>query len=297
MKSKVYGFGIISTIIFFCLSNAKAQLNPLASQYYNNLYQANAAMAGYLPGLRLNIANRSQLSSLSGKPLNTSFTLDYGINKVGIGLNFYNDQAGLLNRSKLIATYAYHIPLSYEDSKLHFGFSVGFQKENLNNNAIQGSPTDPIPSQYNDRGLIINGDFGLAFTSKRVFIEASLININKQTMIENQPAADYGTFYTSISYLKEVGDWLVKPKLVYRGVRNYKDLFDVAVHLKPQYQSLAFLGMYHSYKSYSFGLSYQPNRTWQLLGVYNTSTTAIRNYANGTFEIGLQFDFSKSDDY
>lgn len=297
MNLKIKGISLFALFSLFCLNLAQAQLNPLAAQYFQNLYLASPALAGSESGMRFNVASRSPLTALEGKPLNTSFTVDYGSNKVGLGVNYYQDVAGLLSRSKVVISYAYHVPLNYETSKLHFGFSFGLQNENLNTSSISGSATDPLPYQYNGRDVIMNGDFGMAFTSEKLSIEASLINLNRQVMIENQSSADYATFYAALSYLIESLDWQYRPKLVYRGVRNYKDLFDIALQVKPLNRQLVFLGVYHSYNSFSFGLNYQLGRSIQLLGVYNTATTAIRNYANGAFEIGVQFDLNKPQYY
>lgn len=297
MNQIIRGIGLFAVISLLCLNSAQAQLNPLAAQYFQNLYLASPALAGSASGMRFNVASRSQLTALAGKPLNTSFTLDYGINKVGLGLNYYQDVAGLLSRSKVLVSYAYHIPLNYNNSKLHFGFSFGIQNENLNTSAIEGSATDPFPFQYNGRAMIMNGDFGMAFTSEKLSIEASVINLNRQTMIENQNSADYSTFYAALSYVMESREWQYRPKLVYRGVRNYKDLFDIGLQVKPLNRQLAFMGVYHSYRSFSLGLNYQVSRSVELMGVYNTATTAIRNYANGAFEIGLHFDFNKPEYY
>ncbi len=297
MNQRIRGISLFAVISLLCLNFAQAQLNPLAAQYFQNLYLASPALAGATSGIHFNAASRSQLTALAGKPLNTSFTLDYGINKVGLGLNYYQDVAGLLSRSKAVISYAYHMPLNYDNSRLHFGLSFGLQNENLNSTAAVGSATDPILFTYNNRDVIMNGDFGIAFTSEKLSIEASLINLNRQTMVENQNSADYATFYAAMSYAIESREWQYRPKLVYRGVRNYKDLFDIGLQVKPLNRQLAFMGVYHSYRSFSLGLNYQVSRSVQLLGVYNTATTAIRNYANGAFEIGLHFDLNKPEYY
>ena len=51
---------------------------------------------------------------------------------------------------------------------------------------------------------------------------------------------------------------------------------------------LGFMSMYHTNKSMSFRLSYQKVKQWQLLVLYNTPVQALKSYATGTFEIGLQ---------
>ena len=270
-----------------------AQLNPMAAQYFQNPYIANPAMAGIQAGIRVNLGFKSQWNSVPGAPKNTSITADFGSGKVGIGFNLFKDQAGLLDRTKMVATYAYHLPFSDEDKSLSFGLSLGIQNERLNTDAIIGSVNDPMALGFNDRETILDGDFGVAYTSNRLTLEGSLSNLKKQLMGEDQNTADYSTFYTAASYRINFSDWQVTPKLAYRGVRNYQDMIDFGAEVKTFSQQLGFSTLYHSNKSYSFGLSYQKNQQWQLLANYTTPATPIQTYSNGSFEIGLQLNLSK----
>ena len=283
---------LFTTCIALAL-NARAQLNPMTAQYFQNPYIANPAMAGIQNGARINLGFRSQWNSVPGAPKNTSITADFGAGKVGLGLNLYKDQAGLLDRTKMVATYAYHLPFSDEDKSLSFGLSLGIQRERLNTDAIVGSVNDPLALGFNDRETILDGDFGVAYTSNRLTVEGALSNLKKQLMGEDQNTADYSTFYTAASYRFNFADWQVTPKLAYRGVRNFNDMIDFGAEVKTFSQQLGFTTLYHSNKSYSFGLSYQKNQQWQLLANYTTPATPIQTYSTGSFEIGLQLNLSK----
>lgn len=269
-----------------------AQLNPMAAQYFQNPYIANPAMAGIQSGIRVNLGFKSQWNSVPGAPKNTSITADYGSGKVGIGFNFYKDQAGLLDRTKMVASYAYHLPFSDENKSLSFGLSLGVQRERLNTDAIIGSANDPLALGFNDRETILDGDFGVAYTSSRLTVEGALSNLKKQLMGEDQNTADYSTFYTAASYRFNFSDWQITPKVAYRGVRNFSDMVDFGAEIKTFSQQLGLSTLYHSNKSYSFGLTYQKNQQWQLLAAYTTPTNLIQAYSNGSFEIGLQLNLS-----
>jgi type IX secretion system PorP/SprF family membrane protein len=293
MKHHIKSRVLLVAFLVLAGISAKAQLNPLIAQYFQNPYIANPAMAGIQSGIRVNLGFKSQWNSVPGAPKNTSITADYGGGKVGLGLNLYKDQAGLLDRTKMVATYAYHLPFSDEDKSLSFGLSLGIQNERLNTNAIIGSVNDPLALGFNNRETILDGDFGVAYTSNKLTIEGSLINLKKQLMAEDQNTADYSTFYTAASYRFNFADWQVTPKLAYRGVRNYKDMIDFGAEVKTFSQQLGLSTLYHSNKSYSFGLTYQKNKQWQLLASYTTPATPIQTYSNGSFEVGLQLNLSK----
>lgn len=274
-------------LVSFSVTKLQAQLNQLASQYYQNPYLSNPAMVGFKRGLNINLGYRNQWGNMEGAPRNLSATTEYGIEKVGIGLNFYKDVAGLISRSKMQASYAYRLPLNDGTKFFHFGISLGIQTDILNLQNIVGSRNDPTAIRYNDQEQILDGDFGIAYSASRFRFEASISNLKTQLELKDD-ISNYGTFMSAISYKISSSDWQLQPKLMYRGVRNYNDILDFGAELRVLSEQLGFMSMYHTNKSMSYGLSYQNPKQWQLLMLYNTPTQALKSYANGTFEIGLQ---------
>ena len=285
--------GVLALILTLSISSSTAQINPLGAQYFQNQYLANPAMAGYQSGMRLNLGYRNQWDNIPGSPKNVSVTGDYGTEKVGVGLNFFKDEAGLLNRSRIQGSYAYHLPLNDDSKKLHFGISLGLQTERLNNQAIVGSANDQTAIRFNDQESILDGDFGMAYTSSNLSVMGSISNLKRQLKIEDQQSADFGTFFTSIGYKIKLTDWQVEPKVAYRGVRNFQNILDVGAEIRTASDQLGFMSMYHSNKSMSFGLSYHQKKDWQLFLLYNNPTQELKSYATGTFEVGLQLNLIK----
>ncbi|QJB37185.1 type IX secretion system membrane protein PorP/SprF [Chitinophaga oryzae] len=94
------------------LSDAPALLDPSGTQFFQNQYLANAAMAGMDTGLHVNLAYRRQWKQLTGAPETRFLTVDGALGKrVGAGLNVFNDVAGLINRTRVAMSYAYHLPV------------------------------------------------------------------------------------------------------------------------------------------------------------------------------------------
>lgn len=290
MKNMIKGFILTIVSITLLSLDLVAQINPMAAQYFQNAYLANPAMAGVNPGIRLNLGYRNQWSNIQGSPKNLLVSGEYGAEKVGVGLNFYKDEAGLISRSKLQATYAYRLQLNKDDSKLNFGISLGIQTNNLNLQNVVGSQNDQTAIRYNEQENIIDGDFGIAYTDQRFRIEGAFSNLKNQLKIEDNQISDYATFFTSITYKAKVSDWYFNPKVVYRGVQNFNDMVDLGFELRTPDDQLGFMSMYHTNKSMSFGMTYQKLKQWQLLLVYNTPVQALKSYATGTFEAGLQFN-------
>jgi type IX secretion system PorP/SprF family membrane protein len=285
--------GALALVFTVNISSSSAQINPLGAQYFQNQYLANPAMAGYQSGMRLNLGYRNQWDNIPGTPKNVSVTGDYGTEKVGVGINFFKDEAGLLNRSRIQGSYAYHLPLNDDSQKLHFGISLGLQTERLNNQAIVGSANDQTAIRFNEQESILDGDFGMAYTSSKLSIMGSISNLKRQLKVEDEQSADFGTFYTAIGYKIKSADWQIEPRVSYRGIRNFQNILDMGAEIRTASDQLGFMGMYHSNKSMSFGLSYHQKKDWQLFLLYNNPTQELKSYATGTFEIGLQLNLIK----
>jgi type IX secretion system PorP/SprF family membrane protein len=251
--------GLFLSLIFVSGMNMSltAQINPMAAQYFQNTYLANPAMAGFNQGLRLNLGYRNQWNNIQGSPQNVYVTGEYGTKKVGLGMNFYKDEAGLLSRSKIQGTYAYHLPLNEDQKMLHFGISLGLQTNLLDLQNIVGSQNDPTAIRYNEQERIIDGDFGLAYSDEHIIIEGSISNLKNQLQIEDNSSSNYATFLTSMSYKFKFADWQVQPKIVYRGVQNFEDIIDMGFEIRTPDDQLGFMSMYHTNSSMSYGLTYQ----------------------------------------
>jgi len=281
-------------LITAATTGSQAQLNPLSGMYYQNQYMANPAMAGLNKELNIGLGYRQQWSSMPGAPTTQSLTGDYGFsNKVGIGLNLYNDKAGLKTSTRVMGTYAYHLPLDVENKKINFGLSLGFMAERLADEDIRGNPNDVSIGQVNERETFIDGDFGIAYTSNKLTVQGAIPNLkNYLKKDHNRNTVDQATFFSAISYklyLPAVLDGMgIEPKAVYRGVRGHDNMLDIGTNLTLVDESVTLMGMYHSTKSATFGMGVNYKRSVSILGMYTTETSALSSYVNGNFEIGIR---------
>lgn len=284
----------IALILLISVINAqilKAQLNPMSAQYFNNQYLGNPAMAG-MGGLNLNMGVRKQWSTIPGSPSTQSLSADYAMsNKAGLGLNLNNDKSGLFKHTRAVGTYAYHLPVSENNDRLSFGLSLGFMSERITNEDLSGDPDDMSVALYNQQSTYIDGDFGMAYSTKAFNIQFAFPNLKsviKRDMING--SVNQSTFFSAISYKFRTGlkDGLeIEPKAVYRGINGLDNIFDIGANLSYGLNKLNFFGMYHSTKSTTFGLgmNYQ---SFGFSGMYTTSTSALNNYTNGDFELTIK---------
>lgn len=275
----------------------KAQLNPLSAQYYTNQYLINPAFAGAGDGLKLNGAYRKLWSNVEGSPLTQNLTADYGFNKVGIGLTLNNESAGLQRQTRVVGSYAYHLQLNENNQQLHFGVSLGFMSQRLENGDVYGNAGDPMIARYNARKTYLDGDFGIAYTSNHLNVQAAIPNLKSVLKKDIIKLADVATFYTAISYKIDISEGAegmdIEPKVAYRGVKGFDNIWDAGAQMSIANKQVYLLALYHSTKSATFGLGMDYKRKYLISGTYTTQTSALSTYTNGSFELNIGLNLGK----
>ena len=293
---------IYKTLVLMAVSaigttTLKAQLNPLSSQYYTNQYLINPAFAGAGEGLKLNGAYRKLWNNVPGSPLTQNLTADYGFQKVGIGLTVNNESSGLQRQTRVVGSYAYHLPLNDNGQQLHFGLSLGFMNQRLENADIYGDPSDPNVGQYNDRRTYLDGDFGMAYTSNKLNIQAAIPNLKSVLKKDVIKLADVATFYSAVSYKMGISEGMegmdIEPKVAFRGVKGFDNIWDAGAQMSIANKQVFLLAMYHSTESATFGLGMDYKKKYLISGTYTTQTSALSAYTNGSFELNLRLNLSK----
>lgn len=275
-----------------------AQLNPFQTVFFQNKYQIDPAMAGLDAGLNLNLNYKQQWSTFPGSPKTESITAEYHAgDKVGLGLNINNDQAGLIRQTRAMATYAYHLPLSDQNQKLNFGLSLGINDPFIDYSKVVGDQTDVQIANYN-QSPYVDGDLGIAYTSNNLSVEGVIPNLKAVFFKSNDDRIDVDrtVFFTAASYKiplqQQNNGMILEPKLAFRGVKGYDDIVDAGFNFmmnnfSNKSLSLNFQGLYHSNKSIGLGLGME-QRDFALNFAYNVETGSISNYSSGTFELGLK---------
>ncbi len=283
---------VLSACFSMGLQKASAQLYPIGTIYFQNQYLANPALAGTDAGLNINGGYRTQWNNISGAPTVQALTADYAITgKAGVGINFYNDKAGLFKRTRAVATYAYHLPLNAEGNKLHFGISLGFMNERISNDDIDADADDVMFRSFNERETFVDGDFGMAYTGKKLSFQAAVPNLKNILRRDNDDnSVDKNTFFSAVSYKMTLSEGTngfgLEPKVVFRGIKGFDNIFDAGANVSYAENKVNLFAMYHSSESASFGLGFN-YLNMSVNGIYTTPTTALRRYSTGDFAINL----------
>lgn len=158
---------------------------------------------------------------------------------------------------------------------------------------MRGDEGDIEVASYNSRETNVDGDFGVAYTSDKLNIQAAIHNL-KGTF--NRDLADgfvnYTTFFSAICYRLDLAVAGLEPKAAYRVVKGADNILDAGANLTFVNNRLNLFGMYHSTGSTTFGLGMNYEAI-TFMSMYSTATSALSNYTSGTFEVGLRMRFGK----
>ncbi|QPH37831.1 PorP/SprF family type IX secretion system membrane protein [Pedobacter endophyticus] len=287
----------LTPLIFFLSFTAYGQLNPMGTMYYQNQYLSNPAMAGLEQGWEANAAYKAQWTAVEGAPSIQAVTATFGAanRKVGAGMALYNEQAGVIQRTNVKGTYAYHLPLNNGSAYLDFGLSAGIMNEWIDFGKVRGDDGDMSLTNFNQRKMYFDGDFGLAFRNEHLNIQAALPNMKRFFNRDlSRTIVDRSTYFASASYKfispNRVMN-VIEPKVTYRGIDNYRDIFDLGLNTQFWGDKLLLSGIYHSTASVTFGAGTTYQNKFSILLLYTTNASDLQNYANGEFEIGLRYNF------
>lgn len=282
------------TLLMLVQLTGKAQLNPQGSGYYLNPYLANPAFAGTEAGWHLTGAITAQLTQFHGAPFMQAVTLSYGSQqgRVGSGLILYQERAGVISRMVAKATYAYHIPLDYEDRNLDLGLSGGMMKDRIELNKVTGDQDDPALADFNERGSYFDGDFGFAYRTPVLTLQGSIPNLKRFLNPEFREVADRYLYMGAVSY-RLTTYWEKQasftPMVMYRVVQHYKNIWDVGLQAELEQGKLTASAIYHSTGSVTAGIGTVHQHRLSILCQFTTSTADLASYSSGQFEIAAKY--------
>ncbi len=300
------------------IANLTAQQLPLFSQYMFNTFLINPAAAGLDGYTAVNITAREQWLGLKDSPkthiLSGQTRLD-GNNfivkmlnphpdeksgtpngRVGLGVNFYNDRVGLIDRTGFQFTYAYHLPL--EDAELSLGLTASFYQFTMDKSRMVLSDNDDNLIDKSDLSLFIpDFSFGGIYTTKDYYAGLSIMGLTQSSlqMGNSGNANDYrmyrqynihGGYHIEISR-----DLMLQPTALIKVSKTLKPQMDLGAKLfyrNDYWGGLSFrtgsafiIMMGVSVDNYSFGYAFD----------YDFSS--IRAHSFGSHEVMISIKFGK----
>lgn len=194
---------LLMLLLFLLAQRGTAQFHPNYTQYMQNTFLVNPAVAGIEPYADVRAGYRSQWVGVDGAPVSYYATIHAALGKSdrnivplqrfpgnnssnanknnrfysrphhGAGAIVQTDKAGLLRSSSINLNYAYHIPLT-AGLNLSGGASIGMAQFHLDrNSAIVQRPDDPFLHADFDNMIKFDLGLGLWLYGQNFYLGAS----------------------------------------------------------------------------------------------------------------------------
>ncbi len=276
------------------------QQSPLYTQYIQNPFVINPAVAGTLNFFQIKLIQRIQWIGFNDAPITTSFSV-YGPvsakNKdMGYGGTFYSDITGPTSRLGARGSYAYNIKIN-ETERISFGAALGIMQYRVDGTKI-GLVNDPASPQTVTNIPLLDGLAGVYFYDSNLQVGLSADNLfNNSINLDNSGSSKALGKLNSDYYLMGSYKWILNRRWnveTASGIR-FVGLSVVQFDLSAKAEYM---------RKLTFGLAYRlQDAVSVILGYYFTnhiyvgysldiSTSQIFNYSFGTHEILIGYRFS-----
>jgi len=286
------------SILFFAICFGgilKAQQLPQITQYMNNNYAINPAVAGMYDYYQVNTSIRNQWVGINDAPRTTVISI-YGkhSDNVGLGGTVYNDVTGPTSRTGGAASYTYAFSLTAK-MKLSLALQGGFTQFKIIKSGLSvEDPTDPILKGGDIVRVLPDATFGLNLSGDKWYIGAAipqLLSSELKLMEFNDTIIQTGKLASHIyvlgSYTYDINSAIsIEPSFFLRAVAGAKTQIDFGV--KSEFKELFWLGMNYNMNndlsSIAALLGYNINDRFNIGYSYGMPSSATSNYYTGSHE-------------
>jgi len=287
-------------IFFFSYTafHAKAQQEPLFTQYYFNTQTFNPAYAGTWENLGFMVLGRHQWVGMEGAPTTYTFSFQTPtkFENVALGVNILSDRAGFEKRLMLNADYSYRLRVNRKAS-LRLGIKAGVTSYSNNFADYTGYPGDPVdPAFMGEADIRYMPNFGVGayLSTTEYYLGLSMPKLLKSDFRQNYN--NYST-WAEIRHLFLTGgmvfelseDVKLKPTFLSRFVWGAQPVIDLSANFL--LREKIWLGA-NWRTGDSFGLIAQWIFDNQLRIGYGVdfATTRLRTVHSGTHEVMVSYE-------
>lgn len=311
LKRNSKGFILLAGLIMLVSFKVGAQQLPLYSQYMMNRFLINPAVAGSEGYTAFNLTAREQWIGLKYSPKTHAVSAQTRIlrksfisrgasvkrkgssssrsGKVGLGGYIFNDQSGLVNRTGLQLTYAYHI--SFRRGQLSFGLSGSFYQFRLDKDKIiLYDPSDDLINNFNNRLWVPDASVGIYYSDPRMYAGLSVSDLFQASFKFGNEGYDnfrlLRHYYAIGAYNFELSEYLMfEPSVLVKASEVWSFQADISAKM-------------YIYEDYWAGLSYRTGGALIFMGglrvdkfffgyAFDYTLSSIQRHSYGSHEFML----------
>jgi len=285
----------VAVIALLALNPARAQQDPLYSQYMFNMLAVNPAYAGSADIFTTMALSRHQWVGFAGAPSTQTVLAHTPLKLQGLsaGFSLLNDRIGPSRQTGFYLDCAYRIRTG-KDSRLAFGLKGGANLYQADLAAL--STVDPDAANASVRGeLLPNFGFGVFWHSPTYYVGLSAPKL-LQNEIDAIPAAGIVTaverrhWFLTAGYVIDIDRSVkFKPSMMLRMVQGAPLSVDVNANFLFR-ERIWLGGMYRVGNAFGVLGQYQINDQLRIGYAFDLTTTRIGAYNAGTHELMLNYD-------
>jgi len=273
----------------------EAQQLPLSSLYNMNKYEINPAVAGSANDIPLVFSYRKAWLGIKGSPSDQMLTTHMQvIPRIGIGVRLFNGTQGPLRRTGMEATYAYHLPINSNDSKISFGLSGIFYQYFLNKQELSVENPDDLALMGAEQKFMPDAAFGIYYYHHDYYAGIAVyqlfqgrVRFDANNIADNRQIRHY--FITSGYNLYINGKFMLEPSLLFKFIETGS--WQTDINMIARYMNTVSAGLsYRSGNAIVIQLGYI-NSKFKIGYAYDLSLSDIKTVSSGSHEIMFAYRF------
>ncbi|UKN02646.1 type IX secretion system membrane protein PorP/SprF [Paracrocinitomix mangrovi] len=295
---------LIACLTLLVVDNAKAQQEPMVSQYMFNGLFLNPAYAGSQECITTTMLFRKQWVGFDGSPYTFTAAADMPLvdNKMGVGLVVSNDNIGVTNQTDIVGNYSYNVKLS-EEGKLAFGLKAGMSIYSAKVSELTTwDESDPMFGSDIRGQVIPKFGFGMYYHQKEKWYAGISIptllayekgmgfsfNINKTSFMRRHLLITGGYIFQAGENVK------LKPSILMKYITGAP--FEADINFSALFKETIWVGAsFRTGDALVALLEYQASNSFRVGYAYDITFSNIRKYSAGSHEIMIGYDFGKGD--
>ncbi|UII26252.1 type IX secretion system membrane protein PorP/SprF [Fulvivirga maritima] len=298
-KNITYIFIIVGSL-FLVRMEAKAQQDPVYSQYMFNMLTINPAYAGNREVLSVTSIYRSQWRNIEGGMNTQLFTADVGLKnkKVGLGLQVFNDNVEIIRNTGFYAMYSYKIRLN--KGVLNFGIQAGAVKFKANYNQLQLYDYNDPAFMDNQNEFRVNFGAGLFYNTDRFYVGFSVPHLTGQGRVEVAESSQNiyeqsNHWFLTGGYVFDISpDIDLKPSFLLRAVNGAPLHYDIGTTV--WLMNLAAVGVSYRSSEVVVGmLELQLIPQLRIGYAYDLTLSELGRHSTHEIMLRYEFGYSKKD--
>lgn len=276
----------------------KAQQIPTLSQYMENPYLVNPAVAGSASTNPVSLHYKKWWSGFNESPTMQTITGHTALsNSVGIGGKIFNYSTGPISKLGVEGTYAYHFNVG-SSSKISLGLSAQLYQFYINKSLLKLEDQDDQTVTFSsDRLIVPDAAFGAYFYDENYYAGISVYQLfNRKVHLMNSNYLDNRQirhYFLTAGYRYEINDLLaVEPSILAKFIE--KGIGQLDVNVRGWYDKFLWLGFsYRTSESVVINAGIKRDR-FAFGYAYDLPLTDIKKYSVGSHELYFALFLGKS---